>query len=478
MDISAPDRLPRPLVQSDGPARRLALAALITLPLAGGIAWGLPDASLPARAALGGLVACIVGWSVLRLGELRLAGAACAVLVLAGAVPPQVLVDGLLGEPIFLLLGAFVLAAALQHSGLAERFTMRAIAGAGSTRALFHRLNVAIGVTAFLIPSTSARAALLLPVFMAIAPALPGPRPVRALALLFPTSILLTAGASLMGAGAHLVAVEFLARETGLRLGWLSWAALALPFAALTSGAATELILRLFLDAEERRSAPGLPPQSVCEPLTRTQRGTLGVASLTVALWCLDPWLQLGAMPIALAGAAAALCPALTGLDHRRVRRHLDVRLLLFLAATTVLGTALLDTGAASLLAGLALQAAPLTTLPPWVLIAIAAVLSVVLHLVVPSRTARTVLLLPTIALPLAAAGADLALLALVCVQGSGFCQSWMAGAKPVAVFARAGTSPPFGPADLWRLSLWLAPTVVVSLLLFATCIWPRMGIS
>lgn len=478
MDIPAPDRLPGLLTHIDGPTRRLALAALITLPLAGGIAWGLPQASLQARVALWVLVACIVGWSVLRLGELRLAWAACAVLVLAGAAPPQALVNGLLGDPIFLLLGAFVLAASLQHSGLAERFTMRAIAGAGSTRALFHRLNVAIGVTAFLIPSTSARAALLLPVFLAIAPALPGPRPVRALALLFPTSILLTAGASLMGAGAHLVAVEFVARETGLRLGWLSWAGLALPFAALTSGAATELILRLFLDAQERRRAPGLTRPGPCGPLTRTQRGTLGVALLTVTLWCLDPWLELGAMPIALAGATAALCPPLTGLDHRRARRYLDVRLLLFLAATTVLGTALLDTGAASLLARLVLQAAPLTALPTWVLITMAAVTAVVLHLAVPSRTARTVLLLPAIALPLSAAGADLALLAMVCVQGSGFCQCWVAGAKPVAMFARTDTSPPFSPADLWRLSVWLAPTVVAALLLFATCIWPRMGMS
>jgi sodium-dependent dicarboxylate transporter 2/3/5 len=95
----------------------------------------------------------------------------------------------------------------------------------------------------------------------------------------------------------------------------------------------------------------------------------------------------------------------------------------------------------------------------------------------VPSRTARTALLLPTVAIPLATAGADLTLLALISVQGSGFCQSWAVGAKPIAVFARAGDSPPFTPADLWRLSAWMAPAMVASLMLFAIGVWPSMGI-
>ena len=457
--------------------RRWLLATALALLAAWAITTGLPDASFAARAALLVFTAALLGWSVLRLDELPLALAACLALLATGAVPAPLLYASLGSELVWLMLGACVLAAVLQASGLAERCALRAVAGAPSVAALFHRLHWAIGVTAFVIPSTSARAALLLPVFLVLARALGTPRLVRALALLFPTAILLTAGASLLGAGAHLVAVEFIARQTGQRIGFVRWAVLALPLALAASTAATALILHLFLHRAERRQAPGLP-LAPAAPLTRAQRGTATVALATVALWCAGPWLGLDATPVALAGALAATCPALTGMRLATALKSVDWGLLLFLAATTLMGQALLDTGAAAQLAGLALQALPLAALPAWALLLAAAAIAVALHLVVPSRTARAVLLLPTVALPFAAAGADLALLAFVCVQGTGFCQSFVVSAKPVAVFARAGEQPPFSPADLLRLAAVLGPAMVGWLALFALVVWPALGLE
>lgn len=457
--------------------RRWVLAAALAVLAAWGVGAGLPDASFAARAALLVFTAALLGWSVLRLDDLPLALLACLALVASGAVPATALYASLGSELVWLMLGACVLAAVLQASGLAERCALHAVAGAGSVGALFHRLNWAIGATAFFIPSTSARAALLLPVFLVLARALATPRLVRALALLFPTAILLTAGASLMGAGAHLVAVEFIARETGQRIGFVRWAVLALPLALLASTVATAVILRLFLSGAERRQAPALPAMPAVA-LTPPQRGAAGVALATVALWCVGPWWGLDATLVAIAGALAATTPALTGVRLATALKAVDWALLLFLAATTLMGQALLDTGAAALLAKAALQTLPLAIAPVWALLLIAATIAVALHLVVPSRTARTVLLLPTVALPFAAAGADLALLAFVCVQGTGFCQSFVVSAKPVAVFARAGEAAPFAPADLLRLAAVLGPAMVGWLALFAVVVWPTMGLE
>lgn len=457
--------------------RRLWLAAALALPVLGAVCLGLDEASFAARAALLVFAAALLGWSVLRLDDLPLALAACLALVAAGAVPAGALYASLGSELVWLLLGAFVLAAVLQASGLAERVALRAVGGAASVSALFHRLNWVIGCTAFVIPSTSARAALLLPVFLVLARALHTPRLVRALALLFPTSILLTAGASLLGAGAHLVAVEFIAHETGQRIGFVRWAALAWPLAMLASTTATGVILRLFLDPSERRQALALPPASAA-PWTRAQRGTAAVALATVALWCVGPWWGLDATLVALAAALLATWPALTGVRLAQALKSIEWGLLLFLAATTLMGQALLDTGAAALLTGLLLQSLPLAAMPAWALLLLAAVMAVGLHLVVASRTARAVLLLPTVALPFAAAGADLALLAFVCVQGTGFCQSFVVSAKPVAVFARAGDAAPFSAADLLRLAAVLGPLMVVWLALCALVVWPAMGLE
>ncbi|WP_326535808.1 SLC13 family permease [Pseudorhodoferax sp.] len=460
-----------------GAHRRWLLAAALGLAAAAATVFGLPGAGWPAQAALLVFVAALLGWSLLRLDDLPLALLAGLALVAAGAVPASALYASLGSELVWLMLGASVLAAVLQASGLAERCALRAVAGAGSVAALFHRLNLAIGATAFLVPSTSARAALLLPVFLVLARALGTPRLVRALALLFPTSILLSAGASLLGAGAHLVAVEFIARETGQTIGFLRWAVLGLPLALLASSAATAAILRLFLDRGERRQAPGLPRASSA-PLTPPQRGVAAVALATLALWCAGPWLGLQATPVALAGALAATWPALTGVRLAQALQRVEWGLLLFLAATTLMGRALLDTGAATLLAQAALRALPLATTPAWALLLVAAATAVLLHLAVPSRTARAVLLLPSVALPFAAAGADLALLAFVCVQGTGFCQSFVVSAKPLAVYARAGEQPAFTPADLLRLAAVLGPAMVAWLALCALWIWPALGME
>ena len=62
---------------------------------------------------------------------------------------------------------------------------------------------------------------------------------------------------------------------------------------------------------------------------------------------------------------------------------------------------------------------------------AIAATLS---HLIITSRTARATVLIPALALPLAALGADPVALVMVVTLASGFCQTLMVSAKRIMV--------------------------------------------
>ena len=141
-----------------------------------------------------------------------------------------------------------------------QRLALAALRPARSISALVYLLTLVIGATAFVIPSTSGRAAVLLPVFLALADALDDQRLVRALALMFPSIILLSACASLTGAGAHVVALEFIALLPGAKtIGYLEWIKFGLPIALLSSLAAAALILRMFLTSEERARPPKLP---------------------------------------------------------------------------------------------------------------------------------------------------------------------------------------------------------------------------
>ena len=76
-------------------------------------------------------------------------------------------------------------------------------------------------------------------------------------------------------------------------------------------------------------------------------------------------------------------------------------------------------------------------------------------------------------ALPLAALGHDPALMILIAVMGTGFCQTMMASAKPVAIFGNAEEAG-FDQRDLIRLALPLAPAVTALLIGFALLVWPQ----
>lgn len=397
-----------------------------------------------------------------------------AALVAAGVLPDGAVTELLGDSLLWLLLCAFVLGAVLQASGLAERLALRLVAGARSLSGLCWRLAAAVAATAFVMPATSARAALLLPVFVALARALDSPRATRALALLFPTVILLSAGASLTGAGAHLVAVEAMRGLGAAPLGFAQWAALAAPLALLSCAAATWLVLRLFLSAQERAAAPRLPPRP-SGPATPEQRAIGAIALATVGLWLLAPWLGLPPLAVAAAGALAATRARWTGVGLRPALRAVDWRLLALLAALMLLTDAALAAGDfQQRLAG-----AVARLWPPGggatAAVALAATLAVLAHAVVASRTARAALLLPLVALPLAGSGVDAALLVFVCVQGSGFCQCFSWSAKPLVLFARKGA---FSATDLGRLALPLGMVFIALLTFFGRVVWPLQGLG
>jgi solute carrier family 13 (sodium-dependent dicarboxylate transporter), member 2/3/5 len=465
------------------PWRRWVLAAALAVALLAGLYLPSDDAPAAARHVLAVFGLALVGWTVLRLPDTPVALAAALALPLLGVVEAPVVYAGLGDNLVWLLIGAFVLGAVVQSCGLAERWALQAVAGARSTERLMLRLCGVIIATAFVVPSTSGRAALLLPLFMALAQAIGQPRITRALALLFPSVILLSACASLLGAGAHLVAVDFMQRLGLPTPDFLSWMAWMAPLAVLSSLAATLLVTRCFLRADERRAVPALPaPPQV--PLTPAQRRVAAIAALAIAGWASSAWHGLDAAQVALVVALLATCKPLTGVDLKTALRKVEWNLLLFMALTLVLGQALLDSGAAQLVTRALLLALPATPLPVPAVLGVMVLIALLSHLVITSRTARVLVLLPTVALPLAALGANPALLILLAVAGSGFCQTLVVSAKPVALFARVELPAPVAVAApdheraLRRLSALLLPVMGVLLLAAALLQWPLMGLA
>lgn len=466
--LSIHRKLPQP------PFRALALAGV-----GAALGWAImtqPD-TLPmqGRAALLAMLLAVLGWVGTRISESLIAMAAVLVLVLGGVLGEAQLFAALGSELVWLLLAAFVIAAVVRESGLTQRLVaplIRLRLGFGAFALL---LTLAIAATAFVLPSTSGRAALLLPVLAALSEVVPDTRLRRPLALIFPTAILLSAGGSLIGAGAHLLAAESIRAATGLRLGYADWALLGLPFSLLSSLTGTGLILLLFVPRELLRRPLRPADAAPVSPDQRQRQRRIGlVLAVVVALWLGAGLHGIGMATVALIGALVLLTPPFNPRKPKEVFRSVDVELLLYMTATVLLAQAMTSTGADRWLAGQALDRLPAhlhDSLP--VVVAVLAAISVTAHLLVTSRSARAAVLIPAVALPLAGLGHDAALLILVAVMGTGFCQTMMASAKPVAIFASAAQGG-FGQRDLARLALPLAPAVAALLTLFALAVWPH----
>jgi sodium-dependent dicarboxylate transporter 2/3/5 len=433
--------------------------------------------AVEARVTLIAFALAIASWTLLPLDDLLVAGLAVAALLLAGATDVREIAALAHHDLIWLLIASYVIAAALRKTTLMERLAIAVAQGSASLEGLFYRLTAVVAATAFVVPTTSGRAALLLPVFLGFSDVLRHAQATKALSLMFPSVILLSACGALTGAGAHLIALEFMAAGSeAARIGYLEWSILALPIALLSSYAATFATVRMFLSPEDRRRPP-VAPQGPGGAMTNREIEMLAVLAAAILLWATDGLHRFGLATVGLV-AALALVILAGGMTVRAVVGAVEWKLLLFLGATMLLGDALMSTGAGSWIARSLLAEAPAGLLAtPWMVAALVAALALVSHAFILSRSARAAVLVPVVAIPLADHAHSTAAIALLIVVGTGFCQSTRVSAKPLMIFGGVDR-PVFSSADLMRLSAWLLPLVWALLVLFACVVWPALGLE
>ncbi|WP_151772886.1 SLC13 family permease [Streptomyces abyssomicinicus] len=453
----------------------LSLCALIATP---GFVTGL---SGEARVTLVVFVLAVYAWTATPLDDTLVALGAGLALTVTGVISSDALF-ATLGDPtVWLLICAFVLAAAVTRTGLAGRAAVFLVTGARGVRQLVHLTTAALVVTAFAVPATSGRAALALPVFLALAKVLADRRRlVVMLALLFPTVILLSAVATLIGAGAHLITVSVLWETTGHRIGFPQWLLLGLPLAVVSSHAAAEAVLWTTTRREDRRAPVRITAEQIQLHSERPVTGPWSAAEsrcalllgTVVLLWCSEPLHGVSPALVALIGAVVAVTPTLGTVRLKDALRTVPWSMLLFMAATMATGVALADSGAAAwLVSGLPLGSGP------WTFLAVVVAVSTAAHLVLQSRSARSSVLVPLVVAAAGVAGVSPVSAALASTAAAGFCHTLPASAKPVALYSDLPGVPTYTPRDLLRLSAVLAPLTAVLVLVFALFVWPLLGV-
>ncbi|MEV0930058.1 SLC13 family permease [Streptomyces phaeochromogenes] len=453
----------------------LSLCALLIVP------GNFPGLGGDARLTLAVFALATCAWIGTPIDDTYIALGAGLALTVTGVISSETLFGTLGDSTVWLLICAFVLAAAVARTGLAGRAAAFLVGGARSVRQLVHLTTAALVVTAFAVPATSGRAALALPVFLALAKVLADrKRLVVMLALLFPTVILLSAVATLIGAGAHLITVSVLWETTGDRIDFTQWLLLGLPLAVASSHLAAETVLLTTTRRADRRTPVRITAddiqqhseQPVTGPWSPAESRCALLLATVVALWCSEPLHQVSPAVVALIGAVVAASPALGTVGLKDALKTVPWSLLLFMAATMAMGVALADSGAAGwLVSGLPADVAP------WLFLTLVVAVSTAAHLVLQSRSARSSVLVPLVVAAAVGAGVNPVAAALASTAAAGFCHTLPASAKPVTLFAEIPGTPTYTPRDLLRLSAVLAPLTATLVLLFALTVWPLLGV-
>ncbi|MEW1547184.1 SLC13 family permease [Streptomyces tsukubensis] len=453
----------------------LSICALLVVP------GNFPGLGGDARITLGVFAIATCAWIGTPIDDTYIALGAGLALTATGVITSDTLFGTLGDDTVWLLICAFVLAAAVARTGLAGRAAAFLVTGARTVRQLVHLTTAALVVTAFAVPATSGRAALALPVFIALAKALADrKRLVVMLALLFPTVILLSAVATLIGAGAHLITVSVLWEATGESIGFAEWLLIGLPLAIVSSHLAAEVVLFTTTKRADRTGPVHITAEEIQEhteapvtgPWSQAEARCALLLATVVALWCSEPLHRVPPAVVALIGAVVAASPALGTVRLKDALKTVPWSMLLFMAATMAMGVALADSGAAKWLVG----GVPLDV-PAWAFLAVVVVVSTLAHLVLQSRSARSSVLVPLVVAAAVGAGVNPVAAALASTAAAGFCHTLPASAKPVTLYSDIPDIPTYTPRDLLRMSAVLAPMTAALVLLFAVAVWPLVGV-
>jgi len=315
-----------------------------------------------------------------------------------------------LGHPVMWLnIMSFVLASMLVKTGLAKRFTLWFILrfGHNASHVFLSFIVINVVMSAF-ISATTAKAAILLPIFMVIAAiygARPGPGRTnfgRNIVLQQLLNINLGAGCFVTGSGANLLAAALIAGATGGAVYFADWMIAMLPTMIGLMLLGYIIGMRLIFPLEERENLPQIKGGMERLREEQSKLGKLGwdeiraaVIFVTIlAFWATDRLHGISPTAVAFVGAIVALLPRVGVVDWN----HIDIpwHLMLFSAGAYTLGAGFSQTGLPNIAVQAFFSSIGLEKGAPfWILYLILTGVMCYSALLSQSKTMRTMIFIP-----------------------------------------------------------------------------------
>ncbi|MDR3591982.1 MAG: DASS family sodium-coupled anion symporter [Negativicutes bacterium] len=343
-------------------------------------------------------------------------------MVLTGTVKLAGVLEGFAAPTVFLLIGAFILGIAMVNTKLADRITYIILTKIGSkTRNIVYGVMAVNVVLAFLVPSATARTAILIPICLGIIHVFEegnegrSPFVVALLITMCFTNVTISAGI-MTATVANPVVIEFIAKGGGPAITYMQWLILGFPPAILMTVLTAWYVLRVF--PPERDELPG--GQQYVEdklksfgPMSSEEKRTLSVFLVVVTMWVLGDWIKVDPTTACMVGAVALYLPKFGVLKWSDAHKGVPWAVALITGGGIALGDILMKTGAAKWLATTIFSLLGLQSLSTLMLLVAVMLVCVYLHFFFVGTTPMATALLPIILSIASTAGIPPVVLAL-----------------------------------------------------------------
>lgn len=310
---------------------------------------------------------------------------------------------GFANTALALVAAALFISAAMTITGLDKRIALfvLSVVGASTRRVVIG--SIATGfILAFLVPSTTARVACIVPIMMGVVLAFNVDRRSRFAGMLLITT---AQAASIWNVGIktaaaqNMVAIGFIERTLKATVTWLDWFIAAAPWAVLMSIALYFVMVRMMPpEAEEIAGGREAIRKALGEmgPMSFDEKKLLAISLTLLAFWSTEKVLHpFDTASTTVAAIALMFLPGVGVMDWKRAQGRIPWGTVILFGVGISLGTALLQTKAAGWLANVIVQNLGLAGAGAFSVLALLSLFLIVVHLGFASATALASAMIP-----------------------------------------------------------------------------------
>ncbi|UXR77944.1 MULTISPECIES: SLC13 family permease [unclassified Staphylococcus] len=387
-------------------------------------------------------------------------------------LPKSLLLHSFNQDIIWLMIGAFMISGVLEQSGLIQRMTMWVLKQ-GHTRKMNRLIFGLVQLVSIVIPSTSSRAVILLPLYQQIIAKLPQFKTFYS--LVFPVLILMGSNLTLLGAGSHLIGMGLLQAQNKETLSYFEFLYLAAPFGIVIAIISVWVIYRF---THMRHVTIHVDTHTeISQPYTRHEKKTLLLLILTIIFW-LTEWLhQIDIAVVTFFIALIMTLPIFNMISFKESLKFINWNLILFVAAASALGTLLVEYKVIDQLQeSLFSRLTTIKGIHDGILLILICIITVLSHLIITSHTTRAVVLIPSFLVLSELYHLNATSVVFIALIGMNYCLTFPVSSKALLVFFEGHAG--FTSKQLIQLSLILTPVYIMLMVLFYYCYWQPIGLT